>query len=63
MSLTMNRETKPAKADARWQIVLDRNAEASGAFVYAVKTTGIYCRPSCPSRAPNRDNVVFFDTG
>jgi AraC family transcriptional regulator of adaptative response/methylated-DNA-[protein]-cysteine methyltransferase len=62
MSLTMNRETKPAKTDPRWKVVLDRNAEASGAFVYAVKTTGIYCRPSCPSRAPNRDNVVFFDT-
>ena len=62
MSLTMNRETTNASADARWKIVLDRSAEASGAFVYAVKTTGIYCRPSCPSRAPNRDNVVFFDT-
>jgi len=62
MSLTMNRETTRAGADARWQIVLGRSAEASGAFVYAVKTTGIYCRPSCPSRAPNRSNVVFFDT-
>jgi AraC family transcriptional regulator of adaptative response/methylated-DNA-[protein]-cysteine methyltransferase len=62
MSLTMTRETKPAIADARWKRVLDRSAEASGAFVYAVKTTGIYCRPSCPSRAPNRENVVFFDT-
>ncbi len=59
MSLTMNRETR---TDARWRIVLDRKAEASHAFVYAVKTTGIYCRPSCPSRAPNRDNVLFFDT-
>jgi AraC family transcriptional regulator of adaptative response/methylated-DNA-[protein]-cysteine methyltransferase len=62
MSLTMNRETKPAIANARWKVVLDRNAKASGAFVYAVKTTGIYCRPSCPSRAPKRGNVVFFDT-
>ncbi len=33
----------------------------SRAFVYAVSTTGIYCRPGCPSRLPNRDNVTFFD--
>ncbi|MBO0752286.1 MAG: bifunctional DNA-binding transcriptional regulator/O6-methylguanine-DNA methyltransferase Ada [Bradyrhizobiaceae bacterium] len=48
--------------DTRWQAVLSRNAAADGSFVYAVKTTGVYCRPSCPSRAPKRGNVTFYDT-
>jgi AraC family transcriptional regulator of adaptative response/methylated-DNA-[protein]-cysteine methyltransferase len=47
--------------DHRLRAVLDRDATASG-FVYAVRTTGIYCRPGCPSRSPNPDNVRFFDT-
>jgi AraC family transcriptional regulator of adaptative response/methylated-DNA-[protein]-cysteine methyltransferase len=46
--------------DARWQAVLRRDAAADGAFVYAVRSTGIYCRPSCPSRRPHREHVVFF---
>jgi AraC family transcriptional regulator of adaptative response/methylated-DNA-[protein]-cysteine methyltransferase len=46
----------------RWQAVVDRDARADGVFVYAVATTGIYCRPGCASRLPNRDNVRFFDT-
>src|SRR5262249_1467546 len=45
---------------ARWQAVLDRDEAADGTFVYAVQTTGIYCRPSCPSRRPRRDRVTFF---
>ena len=40
-----------------WQAVLDRT---EGAFVYAVRSTGVYCRPSCPSRRPRREQVVFF---
>jgi AraC family transcriptional regulator, regulatory protein of adaptative response / methylated-DNA-[protein]-cysteine methyltransferase len=48
-----------AAADA-WQAVLDRDASADGRFVYAVKTTGVYCRPSCPSRTARRENVEFF---
>lgn len=47
--------------DERWTAVLQRDAEADGAFVYAVITTGIYCRPSCPSRRPKRENARFFD--
>ncbi len=43
-----------------WQSVLTRDGEADGAFVYAVRTTGIYCRPTCPSRRPRRENVTFF---
>ncbi|NKC48846.1 methylphosphotriester-DNA--protein-cysteine methyltransferase family protein [Ochrobactrum anthropi ATCC 49188] len=45
----------------RWQKVLDRDKASDGAFVYAVRTTGVYCRPSCPSRRGKRENVQFFD--
>lgn len=43
-----------------WQQVLARDRSADGVFVYAVSSTGIYCRPSCPSRRPERRNVRFF---
>ncbi len=43
-----------------WQAVEARSRAADGAFVYAVATTGVYCRPSCPSRRPLRANVEFF---
>jgi AraC family transcriptional regulator of adaptative response/methylated-DNA-[protein]-cysteine methyltransferase len=46
----------------RWTAVLDRDLSADGRFVYAVSSTGIYCRPSCPSRRPRRQNVSFFAT-
>lgn len=49
-------------ADSHWQAVLNRDKEFDGEFVYAVNTTGVYCRPSCASRAAKRINVVFFDT-
>lgn len=45
-----------------WQLVLERNAMADGQFVYAVRSTGVYCRPTCPSRRPNPQNVEFFDS-
>lgn len=49
-----------AKTDAtRWQMLCQREA---GDFVYAVRSTGIYCRPGCASRRPNRENILFFDT-
>jgi AraC family transcriptional regulator, regulatory protein of adaptative response / methylated-DNA-[protein]-cysteine methyltransferase len=44
----------------RWQQVMARDARQDGRFVFAVRTTGIYCRPSCPSRRPRRDSVEFF---
>ena len=44
----------------RWELVLSRDRHSDGAFVYAVRSTGIYCRPSCASRRPRRDQVVFF---
>lgn len=46
--------------DLRWQAVLERDRALDGAFVYAVRSTGVYCRPSCPSRRPRRDQVRFF---
>ena len=44
----------------RWQAVVDRDAAADGRFLYAVKTTHIYCRPTCPSRRPKREHAVFY---
>lgn len=44
----------------RWQAVLDRDSAADGHFLYAVRTTGIYCRPTCPSKRPKRENVAFY---
>ena len=43
-----------------WQQVMARDARQDGRFVFAVRTTGVYCRPSCPSRRPRRDSVEFF---
>jgi len=48
--------------DACWQAVLDRREASRGLFVVGVRTTGIYCRPGCPSRMPLRKNVRFFAT-
>ncbi len=48
--------------EARWQAVLTRDPGADGSFYYAVRSTGIYCRPTCPSRRPRRENVAFFET-
>ncbi|WP_263059657.1 bifunctional DNA-binding transcriptional regulator/O6-methylguanine-DNA methyltransferase Ada [Pectobacterium sp. F1-1] len=59
---TMLNDTPFQDADSRWQAVVTRNHAADGCFIYAVKTTGIYCTPSCASRQPRRENVVFFAT-
>jgi AraC family transcriptional regulator, regulatory protein of adaptative response / methylated-DNA-[protein]-cysteine methyltransferase len=45
---------------ARWRAVSARDRSWDGRFVYAVQTTGVYCRPSCPARRPHRRNVAFF---
>lgn len=70
MTMTLNNTTDargkvpvpslfPGKA---WQQVLERDARADGQFFYAVKSTKIYCKPSCPSRRPTRKNVTFYPT-
>lgn len=48
--------------DERWGAVSARDAKADGAFFYGVATTGVFCRPSCASRLPRRENVAFFAT-
>ncbi len=48
------------RVEEQWQAVEARDARFDGAFVYAVRSTGIYCRPSCPSRRPRRPHVTFF---
>ena len=45
-----------------WAAVGANDASCDGIFFYAVKTTGIYCRPSCKSKAPRRENICFFET-
>jgi len=45
--------------EERWDAVLRKDARADGAFYYSVATTGVFCRPSCPSRRPRRENVAF----
>lgn len=55
----MNPYTTP---DQRWQAVESRETAATGHFVYAVRTTGIYCQPGCKSRLAKRTNVEFYDT-
>jgi AraC family transcriptional regulator, regulatory protein of adaptative response / methylated-DNA-[protein]-cysteine methyltransferase len=53
-------QPRTERVEDYWQAVQTRDRGADGAFVYAVRSTGIYCRPSCPSRKPRREQVVFF---
>ena len=73
VDLSMSRDIRPATtsrpaprapfdAEAAWEAVLRRDRAADDRFVYAVATTGIYCRPSCPSRTAKRQNVTFHAT-
>jgi AraC family transcriptional regulator, regulatory protein of adaptative response / methylated-DNA-[protein]-cysteine methyltransferase len=48
------------EVDNRWQELVARDKRADGAFVYGVRTTRVFCRPSCSSRLPRRENVEFF---
>ena len=54
---TMNPQEREARL---WQACLEKDSAFDGQFVLAVRTTGIYCRPSCPARKPKRENVTFF---
>jgi AraC family transcriptional regulator of adaptative response/methylated-DNA-[protein]-cysteine methyltransferase len=55
--------SSPAERDPRWRAVIERDAAADGRFVYAVRTTGVYCRPSCPSRRARPEHVSFHADG
>src|ERR1700736_4110586 len=52
----------PVADDPRWARVLARDKSADGHFWYSVSTTGVYCRPSCPSRTANPKNVQLHDS-
>ena len=55
--------TKRFADDAdRWRAVRERDPAADDEFYYSVRTTGVYCRPTCPSRLAKRDNVRFHST-
>jgi AraC family transcriptional regulator of adaptative response/methylated-DNA-[protein]-cysteine methyltransferase len=54
--------TATTLTDPRWKAVLERDPASDGRFVYGVRTTGIYCRPTCPSRRPAPQHVSFFAT-
>lgn len=56
------RAAPASEADARWAAVIARDAGSDGRFFYSVKSTGVYCRPTCASRLPRRENVAFHDT-
>jgi AraC family transcriptional regulator of adaptative response/methylated-DNA-[protein]-cysteine methyltransferase len=64
MTIARSNSTKPSGIEPgdekRWNAVVARDSTHDGEFVFAVATTGIYCRPSCPARRPRRQNVTFF---
>jgi AraC family transcriptional regulator of adaptative response/methylated-DNA-[protein]-cysteine methyltransferase len=63
MKMITAKSISPSVAnDARWQRVVARDRAADGRFWYSVSTTGVYCRPSCPSRVANPINVQLHDT-
>ncbi|MBV9083826.1 MAG: methylphosphotriester-DNA--protein-cysteine methyltransferase family protein, partial [Acidobacteriaceae bacterium] len=63
-STTTRRTASPSvvETDPRWARVLARDKAADGQLWYSVSTTGVYCRPSCPSRIPNPGNVQLHDS-
>jgi AraC family transcriptional regulator of adaptative response/methylated-DNA-[protein]-cysteine methyltransferase len=66
MTMTIQKNPKTASRlaadDPRWMQIVARDRSADGQFWYSVATTGVYCRPSCPSRAANPKNVQLHDT-
>lgn len=62
MSAVLNKQMTmfPGNEEQLWNAVVSKDAGFDGQFVFAVSSTGIYCRPSCPSRRPRRENVSFF---
>jgi methylphosphotriester-DNA--protein-cysteine methyltransferase len=62
MTMPPATRTTPLDDDACWEISRSRDTSFDGVFVIAVKTTGVYCRPSCTSRQPKRENVNFYES-
>ena len=63
MSKLTEKRAANITGDPRWTAVVTRNTNAEGLFFYSVKTTGVYCRPSCGARTPRPENVCFYVTG
>jgi AraC family transcriptional regulator, regulatory protein of adaptative response / methylated-DNA-[protein]-cysteine methyltransferase len=59
MPMAHSNSTKPSD-DLCWNVVVARDSAHDGEFVFAVASTGVYCRPSCPARRPRRENVTFY---
>jgi AraC family transcriptional regulator of adaptative response / methylphosphotriester-DNA alkyltransferase methyltransferase len=59
MASTLNPETL---TDEKWHAVINNDVSYDGQFFYAVKTTGIFCRPSCKSKPPKKENISLFRT-
>lgn len=57
-----NAPSTPTNDDERWNAVRRRDKASDGAFFYSVRTTGVFCRPSCAARLPRRENVAFHAT-
>src|SRR5438309_1960935 len=66
MRTQVNSTQAPATAlpwrDDYWELISKRDGKADGKFYYSVRTTGVYCRPSCPARLAKRENVRFYKT-
>lgn len=62
MTSLLKTKSNKVREASRWRAVRHRDERANGTFVFAVKTTGIYCKPSCPAKRANRENVLFYDS-
>ncbi len=62
MSTSSEKSAESVLRDPRWAAIVTRDPRMDGQFCYSVRTTGVYCRPSCGARTPNPENVRFFDT-
>src|SRR5438270_5036227 len=60
LNLTEVPDMSHASEIRQWEAVMSRDPNQDGRFVFAVSSTGVYCRPSCPSKRPRRENVTFF---
>lgn len=58
-----NPDHQTVVSDSHWEAIQNRDVGRDGEFVFAVVTTRVYCRPSCPARRPRRENVVIFSSG
>ena len=58
----LTRIDRPMTDDETYAALLRRDPAFNGAFVYSVRTTGVFCRPGCAARPPRRENVVFHMT-